>query len=145
MVEQDGGAPLGADAGNEAQGTPSPRGSRKRRVAALEQYKDDPTGFVEGVLGGAGEPYGKQREFLELAATHRRVSVVGCNGSGKDWTAARIVLWWIETRPKAKAVVTGPTQRQVEEVVWREMRVAYAMAGKALRGKMYASRYVVDD
>ncbi|MEX2431188.1 MAG: hypothetical protein WD645_04635, partial [Dehalococcoidia bacterium] len=44
-----------------------------------------------------------------------------------------------------KAVVTGPTQRQVEEVVWREMRVAYAMAGKTLRGKMYASRYVVDD
>ncbi len=22
------------------------------------------------------------------------MSVVGCNGSGKDWTAARIVLWW---------------------------------------------------
>ena len=25
----------------------------------------------------------------------RRISVVGCNGSGKDWTTARIVLWWV--------------------------------------------------
>ena len=70
---------------------------------------------------------------------------MGCNGSGKDWAAARAVLWWIETRERSKAIVTGPTQRQVEDVVWREMRVAYAMAGRALHGEMYASKYVVND
>ena len=101
--------------------------------------------FVTEVLSHGGLPYPKQEEIFRLAARHRRVSVVGCNGSGKDWAAARIVLWWVETRAKAKAVVTGPTQRQVEEVVWREMRMAHGMARDQLQGQMYTSRYVVGD
>ena len=108
-------------------------------------FATDPVAFVTDVLGGAGRPYGKQIELFEAVAQHRRVSVVGCNGSGKDWAAARVVLWWIATRRRAKAVVTGPTQRQVEEVLWREMRTAYAAARDRLPGRMYTARYVVDD
>ncbi len=111
-----------------------------------EELAKDPVLFVTTVLADAGEPYEKQKEILMAAAGHnRRVSVVGCNGSGKDWTAARIVLWWTETKTSAKAVVTGPTQRQVEEVVWREMRTAYSMASRKLAGQMFTSRYVVND
>jgi hypothetical protein len=71
-------------------------------------------GFIREVLGDAGEPYAKQREIVEAVLHSRKVSVVGCNGSGKEWAVARIILWWIETQPQAKVVVTGPTQRQVE-------------------------------
>ena len=50
--------------------------------------------FVEQALGE--EPYEKQKEILRFADSDAwRVSVVGCNGSGKDWTTARIVLWWV--------------------------------------------------
>ena len=114
-------------------------------ASGLARYADDPVGFVEEALADAGKPYSKQAELMEQVAAHRRVSVVGCNGSGKDWAAARVVLWWIETRRQSKAIVTGPTQRQVEEVVWREMRLAYALAGRRLSGKMHASKYVVND
>ena len=110
----------------------------------FRRYKADPVGFVQEVLGGSGLPYPKQIEILEAASHSRRVSVVGCNGSGKDWAAARVVLWWLATRAKSKAVVTGPTQRQVEEVVWREMRTAYG-AAEGLPGLMYTSRYVIND
>ena len=88
------------------------------------KYTNDPVGFLTDVLGDAGAPYSKQAEMLEAIVDHRRVSVVGANGSGKDWTAGRAVLWWLETRPESKAVVMGPTQRQVDEVVWQEMREA---------------------
>ena len=108
-------------------------------------YRNDPVRFVRERLADGGAPYAKQEEFLRAAASHRRVSVVGCNGSGKDWAAARILLWWMTTRPKAKAIVTGPTQRQVEEVVWREIRFAHSMAQPALKGQMQASRYLIDD
>ncbi len=111
----------------------------------LHSYARNAPRFIRDVLGGAGLPYAKQEEIFRLATKQRRVSVVGCNGSGKDWAAARVVLWWVETRSKAKAIVTGPTQRQVEEVVWREMRIAHAGARERLQGQMYASRYVVDD
>ena len=40
--------------------------------------------------------------------------------------------------------MTGPTQRQVEEVLWREMRTAHG-AAHGLKGRMYARRYVVND
>ena len=119
---------------------------RKREgTSELSRYRDDPVAFVEEVLPEAGLPYPKQAEMMRLAASNRRVSVVGCNGSGKDWAVARLVPWWIETRATAKAVVTGPTQRQVDEVLWREMRVAYAMSGRALTGRMHRSRYEVSD
>ena len=121
------------------------RGSEGPDPSVLLQYENDPRGFVAQVLGGTGEPYAKQEEMLDAVATRRRVTVVGCNGSGKDWAAARIVLWWVATRPRAKTIVTGPTQRQVEEEVWREMRIAYATAAGALPGQMHASRYVIDD
>lgn len=44
------------------------------------------------MLGEAGKPYDKQIEILQAVIGNRRVTVVGCNGSGKDWTTARIVL-----------------------------------------------------
>ncbi len=109
------------------------------------RYADDPAGFVRDVLGEAGMPYSKQVEMLDAVVEHRRVSVVGANGSGKDWAAARAVLWWMETRTDAKAVVTGPTQRQVEEIVWQEMREAYAAAEDRLSGRMLTSKYRIDE
>jgi len=111
----------------------------------LTRYVDDPVGFVADVLGEAGMPYSKQVEMLEAVVEHRRVSVVGANGCGKDWAAARAILWWIETRPESKVVVTGPTQRQVEEIVWQEMREAFAVAEERLGGKMLASKYRIDE
>ena len=111
----------------------------------LARYRDDPVAFVRDVLPDSGEPYAKQRETLELLAQERKTSVVGCYASGKDWTAARAILWWLETRAHAKVVVTGPTQRQIEEIVWREMRIAYKSASVPLSGKMLRNRYEIDD
>ena len=88
--------------------------------------------FVREVLRET--PYDKQVEILTAMSRSRRVSVVGCNGSGKDWAAARVVLWWLNTRYPAKAIVTGPTSRQVDDIVWNEMRFAYAQAQDRLSG-----------
>ena len=71
------------------------------------------------------EPYAKQVQILKTVPRRRRVSVVGCNGSGEDWAAARIVLWWLHSRSPAKVIVTGPTTRQVDDIVWNEIRTAF--------------------
>ena len=79
-------------------------------------------------------------------ARSRRVSVVGCNGSGKDWAAARAVLWWMHSRSPAKAIVTGPTTRQVDDIVWNEIRAAYSQAPDRLGARMYrTARYQLDE
>ena len=97
---------------------------------------------MKNILSGSGTPYAKQEELLNaLVSDKRRVSVVGCNSSGKDWAAARAILWWIETRPKAKVIVTGPTLRQVKEIVWKELRAAHAAAKDRLSGKVRGGEY----
>ena len=55
------------------------------------------------------------------------------------------MLWWLETRPESKAVVMGPTQRQVEEIVWQEMREAYGASEGRLIGRMFRSAYRIDE
>ena len=55
------------------------------------------------------------------------------------------MLWWLETRPESKALTLGPTQRQVDEVVWQEMREAYAAAADVLSGRMLKSAYRIDE
>ena len=100
--------------------------------------------FVKDVLKEA--PYPKQREILELADSKAwRISVVGCNGSGKDWTTARIVLWWVHRYSPAKAIVTGPTLRQVEDIVWNEVRAAHGKAADRFPGRMLKLKYEVDE
>ena len=106
------------------------------RMPALE--------FVENALGE--KPYEKQREILRLVDSKAwRISVVGCNGSGKDWTTARIVLWWVHRYSPAKAIVTGPTLRQVEDIVWNEVRAAHGKAADRFPGRMLKLKYEIDE
>ncbi len=111
--------------------------------APLAQYRDDPAAFVAHALPNAGKPYPKQLEMLDLAAKKRKISIVGCNGSGKDWTLARIILWWLETRPQAVVVVLAPTKRQMVEILWRQLAVAVANASIPLSGKLTRDRYEI--
>jgi len=105
----------------------------ERTVAA--GIVEDPRWFAETVLGC--HPYEKQAGILEAMRTHRRVSIAGANGSGKDFMAARAILWWMASRYPAKAIVTGPTTRQVNDVIWGEVRAAYYAARYPLGGRMF--------
>jgi hypothetical protein len=53
------------------------------------------------------------------------VAVRSCNGSGKTYTAAYAVLWWLMCFRNSLAITTAPTEHQVRDVMWREIRRAY--------------------
>ena len=95
----------------------------------------DPVFFVQHVLQ---EPlFRKQGEILRSIKSEPFVSVVGANGTGKDWTAARAILWWLMVYKEGIVVVLAPTHRQVQDVVWKEVRVGFTAAmnnGKPLGG-----------
>ena len=110
----------------------------------IERARDDPAFFWDSVLGA--EPYPKQLEIIQALKDHRRVAVVGCNGSGKDWMSARIMLWWQSVHYPAITVVVGPTHRQVSDIVWKEARSAYLAPRFPLGGRMYqTARWEHDD
>jgi phage terminase large subunit len=101
--------------------------------AILEKSKGDPAWFLMEVLG---VPYltSQQRDVIASVAKHRRTCVTAGNGVGKTWLAARLALWFLYTNPQSKVVTTAPTWFQVENLLWRELRVAHQTARFPLGG-----------
>lgn len=116
-----------------------------------ERIWEDPEFFYEDILGETQpERYGlypKQLDISESVRDNFRTAVVGCTSSGKDWLAGREILRWILAHKPAKAVVTGPSTRQVSDIVWRETRLGYYTAQYPLGGSMMpmAARWEVAD
>lgn len=107
----------------------------------LHGYRDDPVGFCRDILGvtlwsgsdigGAG-----QVEIMLAVLDHERVSVAACYASGKTFTAACLVLWWIYTRRPAMVITTAPTGRQVKTLLWRDIRKLHKRAKVRLAGRI---------
>ncbi|MDO8673523.1 MAG: hypothetical protein Q7O66_19110, partial [Dehalococcoidia bacterium] len=60
------------------------------------------------------------------------------HNSGKDFSTARIALWWVKywqhQNEPAMVIITAPTHRQIERVIWQELRHAYLNAKAPLGG-----------
>lgn len=82
----------------------------------------DPVKWVEDELHE--HPWSIQRAIMRSVVENRRTAVPSCYGAGKDWTAARIALYWIAAHQPGEAfvVTTGPTTTQVKAILWREMQ-----------------------
>ena len=100
----------------------------------LAFLRRNPSLFIEKFLGDS--LWHKQVSVAEMLSTHKRVAVRSCHGSGKTFLAARLALWWLFTRRFSSVLTTAPSNRQVVELLWKEIRVAYANARVSLGGKL---------
>jgi phage terminase large subunit len=101
----------------------------RRQETDWTHYQDKPTTFVRSILGE--QPWSIQADIIEAVAANRQVVVPSCFGSGKDWVAARIGLWWVATG--GVLVATGNTFPQLKDQFWRELRRGHKK-GKTLPG-----------
>lgn len=92
---------------------------------AAHKRIQNPVSFVEYYL--RHKTWSLQREVLHAIDKYSRVAIKACHASSKTFTAAELVLWWI-TKHKHNAVVltTSPTGRQVETLLWGEIRKTLA-------------------
>ena len=101
------------------------RHERGRDLSEFGRYAEDPVGFIRRVLHG--EPWERQVEIAEAVKANSLVVVRSANAAGKDWIAEGLALWWVYAHG-GLALVTGPTERQVREVVMGEVVTAFAKA-----------------
>lgn len=96
--------------------------AREHAIARLgtDKYHYDPVGFVHDVLGMRTWDF--QDRFLGAVRDHARVAVRSGHKVAKSTTAACAALW-LYTRPGARVHFTAPTMRQVQQVLYREMRM----------------------
>lgn len=87
-----------------------------------ERYKLDPVGYARDVL--RVQWWSKQREIAEsLLKPPYKTLVLASHSVGKTHLAGGLVNWWYDTRPRNSAVLTtAPTDREVTDLTWREVR-----------------------
>jgi len=93
-----------------------------------------PDWWIETVLGG--RLWLMQKAIAQSTFYYPRTTVRSCEASGKSYAASRIVLAFLYNFPPATVITTAPTNRQVEDVLWREIRVAFAGSRMALEGNL---------
>lgn len=96
--------------------------------AALSRlYRDDPLGYTRDVLGITLTP--PQVRVVERMLSERRVLVSSGHSVGKSLLAACLVCWFFDTRSIGIVLTTAPTKRQVETILWKEVRTLRRRAG----------------
>jgi hypothetical protein len=96
-------------------------------IKDLLAYRDDPVGFARDVL--QFEPTEDQEKILR--AFPGRIKVNAGHSVGKTAIAAVIVLWWYHTRPVSTIITTAPTERDVVDLLWKQIRIFSAQANLA--------------
>jgi hypothetical protein len=92
-------------------------------ISQLEFYQKNPVAFATDVLGA--KPWSKQIDIMNSVRDYEKTAVRSCNGIGKTHVSALIVLWFLYCFPPAIVITTAPTWRQVEGLLWKEIRIAY--------------------
>ena len=97
------------------------------------KYAADPVAFFREVLGV--EPWDRQIELIEAVRDNDRVAVCSGHKVSKSNSAAGIALWFYCSFAAARVVLTSATSRQVDQILWRELRMLRARSGTCLECK----------
>lgn len=107
------------------------------------QARKFPDWWIETVLGC--RLWRMQKAIAQSTFYYPRTTVRSCEASGKSYDAARIVLAFLYNFPPATVITTAPTNRQVEDVLWREIRVAFANSKMPLEGNLTRKALEISD
>lgn len=118
--------------------------SRGKARALRQYFLDNPDAFVREVLHK--EPVSYQIEILKSVLQHTHTTVRSCHGAGKSAvTGGQIVPLFMVLFPNSIVITTAPTQRQVEGIIWREIRRAVQSSTIKLGGKLDLTRWKIAD
>jgi hypothetical protein len=119
--------------------------------------KPNPKQFITDVLGEqpseVARTYGFRYPWTEdqgklydaIAEGATRIAVHSGHGSGKSAAAARIALWGLYSNENTTVITTAPTKRQVETVLWSQIRDVFSRSATPLPGKKLLTRIQVNE
>lgn len=97
-----------------------------------KRYFSNPVLWAEEYLGI--KPWSAQADVAMSVVDNKNVVVKAGHEVGKSWLAGLLICWWVDTRwdlPGGCFVVsTAPSTRQINAIVWREVRKFHNLAKK---------------
>lgn len=100
----------------------------------VQILQNSPTSWIEIAFDEV--LWEKQKQICNSIRDNRRTAVRSCHGIGKSFISARIALWYLYTHHNSKVITTAPTFRQVQEILWKELRTAKDKSRINLGGKI---------
>jgi len=111
-------------------------------------WRDRPDKFMEEVFDFDLWTHPNADDQLDIVLAvrdHPRVTVRSGNGPGKTAVAARIALWFLYCFSPSIVITTAPTSRQVEKLLWGEMRKAHTSSNEELGGQVFTTEIRIDN
>lgn len=104
---------------------------------ALARWRNNPELFAREALGV--KLWRGQREILAAVARgdKKKIAVHSGHKVGKSTVLAILALWWFCTRYRARVFLTAPSSRQVEGILWKEIRRLYKGAKIPIGGTLH--------
>lgn len=106
----------------------------------LMRLRNNPDLYLQQVLG-VEYLAPKMQEAIRHIPDNKYTLIKAGHGVSKSFSCAGLIPWWLETHPQSLVATTAPTNRQVSEVLWREVgkhrgRSIYPIAGKQLKNRL---------
>lgn len=96
-------------------------------------YADDPQGYATDIL--KVQWWFRQVEIaLSLLRPPYRTLVKACHKVGKTHLGGGLVNWWYDSHDPGLVLTTAPTDRQVRDLLWKEVRVQRGKQRGGFRG-----------
>jgi phage terminase large subunit len=112
--------------------------------AAMRRMREDPRIFMKEILG-LEHTWDGQDEVMKAIAKYPYVAVPSGHALGKDYISAALILWFLFCYPYSVVVATAPTDRQVDMVIWGELKEKFNRAKVKLGGRMLSKYLEVDE
>ena len=113
--------------------TPDPTTHESTQTRSTKPFQDPVTFAIDWLNE---KPWQKQRQILRALKLNRQVAVRSCNASGKTYIAALAVIWWLMAHEEALVITTAPSERQVKNTLWREIREIWERNKDLIGGKL---------
>ena len=102
-----------------------------------DEYRGNPIGFITEILD-VKEDYvwSKMGEIAESVRDNQLTAVPAGHSVSKTYTAARLAVWFKACFNPSTVITTAPSDNQVRNQLWREIRMAIQSAGVDIGGKL---------
>lgn len=116
-----------------------------RDVATMiRTYQKNPLLYMKEQLN-VGYIQPKMQKIINHVVDNKFTFVRSGHGVGKSFNCAGLVPWYLETHPQALVYTTAPTQRQVNDIIWKEVYKHKQNAMYPIDGDMLTARIKIQE
>lgn len=120
----------------------------EKTATLIAQWRESPLLYLNEQLG-IKNIWGMQEDLLadckRAIAEHKPIYLGSGHALGKDFICSAIACWFLDCYTPSTVVLTGPTDRQVKNIMWSECLSKWNNRKFNFWGKTYANPYIEID